>query len=153
MTGEAARASGATGLLLARARRAGVSAAKRTRDPERPGREASGAAGSGVRKVRQASGCRGRTRAGQPAPGSLHFEGPTFGLPGDSFLKRPVPHLGGVGCAPFAETRRIRLGSLRREPTDNCVEVAECLVTVKKKKKIKNTAVVVANPRGNCFSN
>ena len=64
MTGEAARASGATGLLLARARRAGVSAAKRTRDPERPGREASGAAGSGVRKVRQASGCRGRTGQG-----------------------------------------------------------------------------------------
>ena len=86
---------------------------------------------------------------------SLHFEGPTFGLPGDSFLKSPVPHLGGIGCAPFAETRRIRLGSLRREPTDNCVEVTECLVTVKKKKKKKkkNTAVVVANSRGNCFSN
>lgn len=52
---------------------------------------------------------------------SSHFEGPTFGLLGYSFLQRPVPHLGGIGCAPFVETRRIRLGSLRREPTDNCV--------------------------------
>lgn len=63
--GEAARASGAPGLLLALARRAEVSAANRTRDPERPGREASGAAGSGVRKVRRASGC-GRAHRGLP---------------------------------------------------------------------------------------
>ena len=42
-----------------------MSAANRTGDPERPGREASGVAGSGVRKVRRASGC-GRAHRSLP---------------------------------------------------------------------------------------